>query len=102
MVEEIHNGENKVLLVWQLYHDSTFFIVKVIDMTDQVVDKREWEWEVTTLAKLNHRNVLWILNSVTEAGKLYIMTEYCEKSDLATYIQNVLVLTEGKIWSLFI
>lgn len=56
--------------------------------------------EVSILASIDSPYIVRYMDSFIEEGKLYLITEYCEKGDLTSYIEGQMgvPLSEGKIW----
>ena len=56
--------------------------------------------EVSLLASINSPHVVKYMDSFIESGELYLIMEYCERRDLATFLANQMniPLNEEKIW----
>ena len=60
--------------------------IKKINISDQ--NEQKIEKEVELLKSINHPNIIQFYESFIEDKNLYIVMEYCEKSDLNSYIND--------------
>ena len=60
--------------------------------------------EVSILASINSQYIVRYKDSFIENGYLYLITEYCEKGDISTFLssQMGIPLNENKIWKITI
>lgn len=61
--------------------------------------------ESKIMSQVNHKHICRHREMFVEQSKLYIVMDYCEKGDLAQYLerQNLsLTLGESRIWKIFI
>ena len=41
------------------------------------------------MSRMNHRNICKYIDSFTQGNMLYLVMEYCDKGDLAQYLQRM-------------
>ena len=60
--------------------------------------------EASMLAKINSPYIVHCIDSFLEDNHLFLVTEYCNKGNLESYIENQFdePLTESKIWKITI
>ena len=63
------------------------FALKRIDFCNQDSDRELAKKEADLLSTLRHNHILQYVESFEEDDSLFIVTEYCERGDLETYIE---------------
>ncbi|CAK9151434.1 unnamed protein product [Ilex paraguariensis] len=84
-------GAGSFSTVWHARHgvDGTEVAIKEMDMTE--MNKRLQESlmsEIHILRQINHPNIIRLHDMIEEAGKIYIVLEYCQGGDLSLYIRQ--------------
>ncbi|CAD8133760.1 unnamed protein product [Paramecium octaurelia] len=69
--------------------------IKVIDRRN--VDFDIQSQEIAIMKKLNHPNIVQLIDFVISVNNLYIITEYCNGTDLKTYLQENSPLSEESV-----
>eukprot|EP00826_Nyctotherus_ovalis_P014206 TRINITY_DN13934_c0_g2_i8.p1 TRINITY_DN13934_c0_g2~~TRINITY_DN13934_c0_g2_i8.p1 ORF type:complete len:145 (+),score=32.64 TRINITY_DN13934_c0_g2_i8:143-577(+) len=74
--------------------DSTAYVMKQMNANADTIN------EVSVLASVNSQYVVKYMDSFIEDGELYLIMEYCERRDIATFLasQMNIPLSEERIW----
>ncbi|XP_071153761.1 serine/threonine-protein kinase Nek3-like isoform X1 [Mytilus edulis] len=82
-------GEGSFGIVYQITDIETNkkFALKRIDFGDQESEREQAKREADLLSNLRHDNILQYVESFEEDDSLFIVTEYCERGDLETYLE---------------
>jgi len=54
----------------------------------KIIDMKYFHNEVELMKKVDHPNILKLLDVVKMSGKIYLILEYCNSGDLSSYISN--------------
>ena len=77
-----------VYLARNLVMDNIVAIKMIEKIEDNMVDDLEIKNEINILKKLNHPNIVKIYEFFDTVLNYYIVTEYCKKGELFSYIKN--------------
>lgn len=70
----------------------------------RITDPNQWkrvQQEIDVLARLNHPNVLRMLETMDTPKRVHIVTEYCSGGNLCTYVKNKGKLSESEARGIF-
>lgn len=70
----------------------------VTDGCNGFFSKTEKMKEAAIMTKLKSKHVIELLDFFYENNKLYLVTEFCEKGDLFSFMRKSVALTRNKVW----
>ncbi|CAD8133930.1 unnamed protein product [Paramecium pentaurelia] len=87
-------GKGSYGIVYLGKHETTQKLVAI-----KVIDRRSVDFdiqsqEIAIMKQLNHPNIVQLIDFVISVNNLYIITEYCNGTDLKTYLQENSPLSE--------
>ena len=77
-----------VYLVNNTLTNTKVTMKKIIKIKENIIDNLEIKNEIEILRKLDHPNIVKIIEYFESKDAYYIITEYCEKGELYGYIKN--------------
>ena len=77
-----------VYLVNNTLTNTKVTMKKIIKMKENIIDNLEIKNEIEILKKLDHPNIVKIIEYFESNDAYYIITEYCEKGELYGYIKH--------------
>ncbi|CAD8050508.1 unnamed protein product [Paramecium sonneborni] len=87
-------GKGSYGIVYLGKHEATQKLVAI-----KVIDRRNFDFdiqnqEIAIMKQLNHPNIVKLVDFIISVNNLYIITEYCDGTDLKTYLQENSPLSE--------